>query len=208
MLVELKNISKSYEEKIIFNKYNFRLEDGEMVAIVGDSGTGKTTLINIIGGLDDADDGQICIGKYTNPYRNKKLKEKIYREYIGFLFQNYALIENYTVYENLELATKYVAKGERKKLCEEALLQVGLSDKHDVKVYKLSGGEQQRVALARLMVKPNKLILADEPTGALDADNRDNVMKILREMNKLGKGVIIVTHDMFVANQCDRIVKL
>ncbi len=208
MLVELKNISKSYEEKKIFDKYNFRLEDGEMVAIVGDSGTGKTTLINIIGGLDEADEGQICIDEYICPYKSRKLKEKMYREYIGFLFQNYALVENYTVYENLELATKYVAKNARKRLCEEALSQVGLSDKRDVKVYKLSGGEQQRVALARLMVKPNKLILADEPTGALDADNRDNVVKILRGMNKLGKGVIIVTHDMLVANQCDRIVRL
>ncbi len=176
--------------------------------IVGASGSGKSTLLNIIGLLETVDKGRVSIDDLTDitPQSNKAIS--IIRYKFNYLFQNYALIDEETVEYNLKLALRFT-KGNKKELIRKALKKVGLDGYEKAKIYQLSGGEQQRVALARVILKPSKYILADEPTGSLDPDNRDIVIKTLRRLNKEdNKTVIIVTHDTYVADQCDRIIKI
>lgn len=208
MSIIVENLNKKYEDKVIFSKFNMQVDDGEMVAIMGDSGKGKTTLLNIISGLEKADSGNIIINGVSNPYEDKKQRIELYRNEIGFLLQNYALISEATVSENVDIALKYVSRFDRRARKEKALKRVGLEDKIREKVYKLSGGEQQRVALARIMVKDSSIILADEPTGALDPTNRTEVISILKEFRVNGKSVVIVTHDPIVAESCQRIIRI
>ena len=132
---------------------------------------------------------------------------KLIREEIGYLFQNFALVDEESVNYNLKLALKYV-KGNKMHIIENALEEVGLSGYGNKKIYQLSGGEQQRVALARIIVKPSKIILADEPTGSLDEQNRDIVLNMLRKMQQQGKTIVIVTHDNYIADKCDRVISL
>lgn len=207
MEIELKNITKKFGDREIFKDFNLSVEKGEMVAITGPSGKGKSTLLNIMGLLEKPDAGDVIIQGIKNPWSEKK-QIALYRYTIGYLFQNYALIDQETVSKNLDIALAYVKTSNKKKMKEEALQRVGLLDKLNHKVYQLSGGEQQRIALARLILKKNDIILADEPTGSLDAANRDHVLKILQSFNDEGKTVIIVTHDPEVANACSRVVTL
>lgn len=207
MEIELKNIYKKFANKDLFNGFNLTVEKGEMVAITGRSGKGKSTLLNIIGLLERPDAGDVIIQGNKNPWSEKK-QISLYRYTIGYLFQNYALIDQETVSKNLDIALAYIKSPNKQKLKEEALERVGLLDMLNSKVYQLSGGEQQRIALARLMLKKNDIILADEPTGSLDLTNRDHVLDILKSLNKDGKTVIIVTHDPKVAEECSRIVEL
>ncbi|MGL5479981.1 MAG: ABC transporter ATP-binding protein [Clostridium sp.] len=208
-IIELKNISKSYDKKVI-NNLCINIKENEIVAIVGASGKGKTTLLNIIGLLENADSGEVIIDDEKNIKINSSKATKIIREKISYLFQNFALVDQETVYENLELALKYVKlnKNEKLALIKEALKSVNLEGYENKKIFKLSGGEQQRVAIARIILKPSKIVLADEPTGSLDIENRNKVMELLKELNKIGKTIVIVTHDMELANKCDRIVEL
>lgn len=205
-MIEIKNLNKKFADKIIFNNFSLIIEDGEMIAISGASGSGKTTLLNILGKLDKDYNGDIIID-------NKNLKAITQTNYlrntIGYLFQNYALADNMTVTKNLDFSLKY-SDDKSLEAKEKALKLVGLSpDEYlNKKVYTLSGGEQQRVALARLFLKPCTIILADEPTGSLDIKNRDTVLEILRKMNKAGKTVIIVTHDPHVLTMCDRVIEI
>ena len=208
MVIELKNISKKYGNKNLFNNLNISINQGELIAITGASGSGKSTLLNILGLIDKPDSGDVIICNNKNPYNNEKMKLKLFRNNIGYLFQNYALIDNYTVDKNLDFALEYVKVKDKKKLKEEALKKVGLLDKLNNKVFELSGGEQQRVALARLILKQNNIILADEPTGSLDSVNRDLILKLLKELNDEGKTVVIVTHDDVVANICTRKIRI
>lgn len=208
MSIRVEKLDKKYGEKILFSNFNMNIKKGEMVAITGDSGKGKTTLLNIISGLEKPDKGNIFINEKLNPFNNKKESVQLYREEISFLFQNYALINDITVEENIDIALKYISRFERREKKESALKRVGLESKKREKVYKLSGGEQQRVALARIMVKKSSIILADEPTGALDPTNRAEVISILKDFQKEGKSVLIVTHDPVVANECQRIIQL
>ena len=163
---------------------------------------GKTTLLYMLGGIEKPDKGEIL---YGDTDINKTSKRLFYRDTVGFLFQNFALVENRTVKENLSMIQKSGRSGIS---IEEAIETVGLSDKLNTKVYKLSGGEQQRVALARLLVKKNSVILADEPTGSLDSENAKMVMQILRKLNKEGKIIIMVTHDTSLFKGADVIVEL
>ena len=208
MIIQLKNINKSYSNKYLFNNLDFSIKKGEMVAITGPSGVGKSTLLNIIGLIDKPDSGEVIICNNKNPYNKEKLKLKLFRDNIGYLFQNYALVDNYTVSKNLDIALEYVKNKNKKRLKEEALEKVGLLDKLNNKVFELSGGEQQRVALARLMLKEKDIILADEPTGSLDEDNRDIILKLLKQLNNEGKTIVLVTHDKAVANICDREINI
>lgn len=208
MVIELKNVNKKYGNKDLFNNLNFSIEEGEMVAITGASGSGKSTLLNILGLIDKPDSGEVIICNNKNPYDNEKVKLNLFRYNIGYLFQNYALVDNYTVSKNLDIALEYVKSNNKKELKEEALKKVGLLDKLNSKVFELSGGEQQRIALARLMIKENNIILADEPTGSLDASNRDLILELLKDLNKEGKTIIIVTHDNVVADMCTRKINL
>lgn len=205
-MIEIKNLNKKFNDKVIFNNLNLTIEDGEMLAISGASGSGKTTLLNILGKLDKEYDGNIIID-------NKNLKTITQTNYlrntIGYLFQNYALADNLTVTRNLDFSLKY-SDDKSLEAKENALEMVGLDPKEylNKKIYTLSGGEQQRVALARLFLKPCSIILADEPTESLDVKNRDVVLEILRKMNEHGKTVIVVTHDSYVLTVCDRVIKI
>ena len=205
-MIEIKNLNKKFNDKVIFNNLNLTIEDGEMLAISGASGSGKTTLLNILGKLDKEYNGNIIID-------NKNLKTITQTNYlrntIGYLFQNYALADNLTVTRNLDFSLKY-SDDKSLEAKENALEMVGLDPKEylNKKIYTLSGGEQQRVALARLFLKPCSIILADEPTGSLDVKNRDVVLEILRKMNEHGKTVIVVTHDPYVLTVCDRVIKI
>lgn len=160
-----------------------------MVAIVGKSGSGKSTLLNLLGLIDGDYSGRYEIFGQTNLAVNSAKSQTIIREHISYLFQNFALIDDETVEYNLMLALKYVklSKKDKLKKVEEILERVGLSATLHQKVSELSGGEQQRIAVARAILKPSQLILADEPTGSLDPENRDLVLKFLLEMNREGK---------------------
>lgn len=209
-IIEFKNICKSYGKKQIFKDLSFEIEDGEMVAIIGESGSGKSTILNIIGLLEPIDSGKYILDGEENIKINSGRATIALRKNINYLFQNFALIEEESVYSNLEIALKYTKKSKKEKLdsIKNALIEVGLKDYENRKIYELSGGEQQRVAIARCILKPSKIILADEPTGSLDKNNVLIVLDLLKKLNKKGQTVIIVTHDPFVAESCTRIIDL
>lgn len=201
-MIEIKNLKKSFGEQKIFEDFSLTINDGEFVIISGDSGVGKTTLLNIIGYLEPYDGGEVLI----DGTELMKIKQQDYlMNKVGFLFQNFALIENQTVKQNLGIVKQ---KARTDHSMEEVLNLVGLSDKIDQKVYSLSGGEQQRIALARLFLKKCDIILADEPTGSLDKKNAGAVIKLLKTLNDEGKTVIIVTHDEGIKKMGTRVVEL
>ncbi|SMC24984.1 putative ABC transport system ATP-binding protein [Clostridium acidisoli DSM 12555] len=209
-IIELKNINKHYGEHKILNNFSLDINKGEMVAITGASGRGKSTILNIMGLLEGFDSGDYLIDGEKNVKVNSRRSVKILRETINYLFQNFALIDEESVGYNLELALKYVRanKTEKKNMIKNALNQVGLDGYEKKKIYELSGGEQQRVSISRCMLKPSKIILADEPTGSLDESNVKLVLNLLKVLNEKGKTVIIVTHDKFVASNCTREISL
>lgn len=208
-IIMLENVSKSYNKKVLDN-ISIDIKEGELVAITGESGRGKSTLLNIIGLLEYPDEGKLIIDGEVNVKPSSMKANKILRNKISYLFQNFALIDEGSVYSNLMLSLKYnsCSKSEKKEKIKNALNKVGLENYEKRKIYELSGGEQQRVAIARVILKPSKIILADEPTGSLDEKNRDQVISLLKYLNKEGKTVVIVTHDKNVANECDRIIEL
>lgn len=203
-MIVINQLTKTFDEQTIFEDLSLTIETGEFVVFSGPSGCGKTTLLNMIGGLEVADHGEIIVNG-NNILKQKNLMP-YFREQVGFLFQNFALIDNKTVKENLAIIKK---KSRNSQISlEEALQFVGLASKMNSKVYKLSGGEQQRVALARLMLKKNQIILADEPTGSLDKKNAEEVMTILEAMHHSGKTVIVVTHDGEIKKRAKRVIQL
>ena len=189
-MIEIQKLSKSFGSKTLFQDFNLSIEQGEYVVFSGASGCGKTTLLNMIGSLENYDSGHILVDGLD--IGNRKNQQKYLREKVGFLFQNFALMEDKTVMENLEI----VKKSNRSAVSiEEVLEKVGMEGSQSSKVYTLSGGEQQRIALARLMIKKCDIILCDEPTGSLDRENGKKIMDLIMGMNKSGKTVILVTHD-------------
>ena len=209
-MIKLENVTKTIGKKVILENLSLKINQGDLVAIVGKSGSGKSTLLNLLGLIDGDYSGHYEIFGQQNAPVNSVKSQAIIREHISYLFQNFALIDNETVEYNLMLALKYVklSKKDKVKKIEEILERVGLSSTLHQKVSELSGGEQQRIAVARAILKPSQLLLADEPTGSLDPENRDLVLKFLLDMNKEGKTVIIVTHDAYVAQQCHRVIEL
>jgi putative ABC transport system ATP-binding protein len=213
-MIKLQNISKKFGDKTIFNNLNLEIADGEAVALVGPSGSGKTTILNIIGLIDDFDNGNYYLNFASEgnnmknaPKANSKDSVKIIRKYINYLFQNFALVDDETVWQNLVMALEY-SKVDRKQVIADALEKVGLVGYENKKIFELSGGEQQRIAIARAMIKPAELILADEPTGSLDLENRDKILELLDGLVKNGKTLIVVTHDLNVANHFDRVIDI
>lgn len=202
-MIEGINITKKFEDLILFQDYNFLIEDQEFVCFSGASGKGKTTLLNMIGLIEPIDAGTLRINGME--YTTNKQKMEYFRSIVGFIFQNFALIESKTVKQNLELIRR---DSRMNYTIEEVLEKVGLESKLNSKVYTLSGGEQQRVALARLFLKKCDIILADEPTGSLDAKNAQIIMDILLSLNAEGKTVIIVTHDQKIKNKARRVIEL
>ncbi|MCR5377035.1 MAG: ATP-binding cassette domain-containing protein [Lachnospiraceae bacterium] len=200
-MLEIKGLSKRYENRVLFEDFNLEVNDGEFVIIVGESGAGKTTLLNMIGGLEDVSSGTICFNEKL--ISGKKNDREFYGKTVGFLFQSFGLLEEETVYRNLTLVP---VRNRSTISIEEAMHRTGIADLRDQKVFRLSGGEQQRVALCRLIIKQCDLILADEPTGNLDPENSRKVMSILREICALGKTVIVVTHDVRLIQEGDRVI--
>ena len=208
-IITLKNINKAYGEKRLFDNFNLAIEPGEFLAVMGPSGCGKSTLLNIVGLLEGFESGELIIDGDSNITPNSKQALKILRYKISYLFQNFALIEDESVEDNINLALKYIniRKSEKQSILKNALYFVGMENSEKKKIYELSGGEQQRISIARGIVKPCKIILADEPTGSLDTYNRDIVLKLLK-INQEGKTIIIATHDENVSGYCNRRIHL
>lgn len=204
-IVSVQNITKKFKDKKIFDNFSVDIFEGECVAITGVSGSGKTTLLNMIGGLEKIDGGSIFI-KDVRVVKNNYVN--LHRNIVSFLFQNFALVDEWTVEKNLSIALSFRNKKTQVMSLENVLEKVGLTDKLKTKVYQLSGGEQQRVALARLMLQNNPIVLADEPTASLDIENRNAVFSILKKLQSDGKTIIIVTHDRELANKCDKVVEI
>lgn len=202
-MIRIENINKKFGERVLFSNFNEVVQDNEFVIFSGKSGCGKTTLLNMIGGIEPVDGGKILVDGID--ISNRKNLLDYFRNTVGFLFQNFALVENKTVKENLKMVRK---ESRTKVSIEEALESVGLEDKMNHKIYTLSGGEQQRIALARLMIKKCSIILADEPTGSLDQENTDIVLDILEKNHQQGKTVIVVTHDEYVKKKGERVIEL
>ncbi|BFL72038.1 putative bacteriocin export ABC transporter [Anaerococcus nagyae] len=209
-MIKIKNLSKSFDDHMILDNINLDIKEGEMVAILGKSGSGKSTLLNIIGLIEGDYDGDYYFKDNKNVRVNSSKSSKLIREEISYIFQSFALIEDESVRDNLKLALKYVnkSKDEEENMILEALEKVNMKDHIDKIVASLSGGEQQRVALARAILKPSSLILADEPTGSLDEKNKEYVMDVLKDLNKSGKTVLVVTHDKYTASVCQRKINL
>lgn len=202
-MIELTNVKKSFDGKPLFQGLNLKIEKGEFVVFSGPSGCGKTTLLNMIGALEPFQGGSIRVAGMDVTKQKNQLR--YYSDVVGFVFQNFVLIEDKTVRQNLELVRP---KSRTNVSIEKALELVKLGDKLDSKVHTLSGGEQQRVALARLLIKKCDLILADEPTGSLDQQNAKTVMDILKILHKYGKTIILVTHDEEIKKAGDRVIEL
>ena len=200
MTIDLLNVSKSFGSKKIFTDLNLKFESGKSYALIGGSGSGKSTLLNIIGRLEKIDSGNVLVDEQDI----WKIKERtFFKNTVGYVFQNYSLIENKTVYDNLKLITK------DKKTITDVLEKVGLSSDYlHQKIYELSGGQAQRVAIARMLMKPRKIILADEPTGALDGEIGKEIIRLLLNEKDEDKYVIIATHDPAVYNEVDVIIDM
>ncbi|HEL1159798.1 TPA: ATP-binding cassette domain-containing protein, partial [Streptococcus equi subsp. zooepidemicus] len=193
-------VTKKFGSKKIFTDLNLTFEAGKSYALIGGSGSGKSTLLNIIGRLEKIDSGKVLVDEQDI----WKTKERtFFKTIIGYVFQNYSLIENKTVYDNLRLINK------DKKIIADVLEKVGLSNDYlNQKIYELSGGQAQRVAIARMLMKPRKIILADEPTGALDSEIGKEIINLLLSETAENKYVIIATHDPAVYNKVDVIIDL
>ncbi len=211
-MIDIKGLTKDFKDgdynKVALDDINLKINDGEMVSIMGPSGSGKSTLLNIIACFDDVSKGEVYINDNNITSLKKRKKEKFRRDNISFIFQDYALLENFTCYENVELPLLINKVRSRKTKTLSLLEKMNLLEEKNKKINKLSGGQRQRVAIARALALDTNLILADEPTGALDQKMGEEVTDILRSINKEGKTVIIVTHDEKVANKTDRIIKL
>ncbi|MCT6820832.1 MAG: ATP-binding cassette domain-containing protein [Lactobacillus panisapium] len=207
-MIKVEHVTKKFKEKIVFEDINCNLETGKKYAIVGNSGAGKTTFLNVLSGLEQPSSGKVFIDDLSLNTRNRK---KLYQDCIGFIFQNFGLIDTDTVKQNLELglANQKLTKLQKNDRMLSTLSQVGL-EKIDFnqKIYTLSGGEQQRIAIARILLKDPKIIFADEPTGSLDAENGKVVLEALLNEFDQDATVVIATHDFRVWQKCDYVIKI
>ncbi|SES77348.1 ABC transporter ATP-binding protein [[Clostridium] polysaccharolyticum] len=214
MLIRLRNISKVYKgagfQVNALCDVNLDIPEGEILAIMGTSGSGKSTLLNILGCLDIPTGGSYLLdGKEISDYSEREMAH-LRNDVFGFVLQDFALIERYTVAKNVMLPLYYgtVPRRKRTEKVESILKKVGLLEKKNQMALHLSGGQRQRVAIARALVNDSKIILCDEPTGALDKKTGNDIMELFKQMNKEGKTVIIVTHDPVIADMCHRVVDI
>ena len=209
--VEIMDVTKKYGDRVIFDHINMEIREGEMTALIGPSGCGKSTLLNIIGLLEDFNNGKVRIFGKEIPRINSRKATMLRRNTVNYLFQSSALVGDMTVYQNLMLAMHFVRISQKEKeiRINRMLHEGDLSKMRNAVVNTMSGGEQQRVALAGTLLKPGKLILADEPTGALDEKSAEKVFLLLRDLCvQYKKTVIMVTHNMELAQQADRVANL
>jgi len=213
-MIKISDIEKVYRteelEIVALNKLSIEVKEGEFVAVMGPSGCGKSTLLNILGFLDDPDSGSYVFNGVEVGRLNERKRAGLRKENVGFLFQNFNLIDDLTVYENVELPMIYTGlpNSARVKRAEEVLDKMHINERRKSYPQQLSGGQQQRVALARAVVNKPKLILADEPTANLDSDNGKQVMDMLTELNKEGTTIIMVTHSDDDARYSNRVIRL
>ena len=209
MLLRLENITKTYVQGDIevpaLKNINFQVDDGEYVAIMGPSGSGKSTLMNIIGILDKPTEGSYFFGDEDISTMNDRKMSDMRNKDIGFVFQNFNLMPRQTALQNVELPLQYakVPRKDRRALCEEALIKVGLEERMNFKAIQLSGGQKQRVAIARAIVNKPRLLLADEPTGALDSKSGVQVMEIFENLHREGSTIIMITHAREIAERAE-----
>ena len=212
--IEAKNIHKTFGKGDAavhaLRGASLSVDKGEMVAVMGKSGSGKSTLLNILGGLMTMDEGELRVGGKKVDFRKKKYLLNYRRREVGFVVQYFALIDDMNVYKNVSLPLRYqgIPRAKIRQRTTKMLRNLGIEEKAKSYPGELSGGQQQRAAIARALVKNAKIILADEPTGALDEDTGNDVMKLFQRLKMKNRVIIIVTHDSKVAEYCDRIVYL
>lgn len=213
-MIKINNLEKIYRteevETVALNKLSMEVKEGEFVAVMGPSGCGKSTLLNILGLLDDPDNGSFVFNSVEVAHFNERKRADMRKHNIGFVFQSFNLIDELTVYENVELPLIYtgVKAADRKTKVEFVLDKMQIMHRKNHYPQQLSGGQQQRVAVARAVVNKPKLILADEPTGNLDSANGNEVMELLTDLNEQGTTIIMVTHSEHDARYSHRIIRM
>ncbi|WP_030148267.1 ATP-binding cassette domain-containing protein [Mycetocola saprophilus] len=205
-----RGISRGFAGHRVLDEFDLTVNAGEMVAVTGPSGSGKTTALNILGLLEHFDAGELQLFGARAPAPHTRAARLLLRNRLGYLFQNFALVDTLDILHNLAIAQVYPRRSRAIGRRERAavLERVGLRPDLRRPIFTLSGGEQQRLAIARLLLKPARLVLADEPTGSLDPDNRDRILELLTGLAREGRGIVLVTHDLEVAARCDRRVDL
>ncbi len=213
-MIKLENIYKTYNlgksnAFTALKGVNLTIDEGEMVAIIGKSGAGKSTLMHIIGCIDDFEKGTYKLADRDVSKISENKRATIRNSEIGIVLQDFALVEEYSAVENVMIPLYFSKnKGKKKERAKEALRKMGIEELADKRVNKLSGGQKQRVAIARAIVNNPKLLLADEPTGALDVNTSAEIMKEFKRLNEEGMTIVIITHDMDVAEGCERVVEI
>ena len=213
-MIKITNLEKVYRteevETVALNKLNIEVKEGDFVAVMGPSGCGKSTLLNILGLLDDPDSGSFVFNSVEVAKFNERKRAEMRKHNIGFVFQSFNLIDELTVFENVELPLIYtgVKTADRKERVEKVLDKMQIMHRRNHYPQQLSGGQQQRVAVARAVVNNPKLILADEPTGNLDSSNGNEVMQLLTELNEQGTTIVMVTHSEHDARYSHRIIRM
>lgn len=214
-MIKLNNITKIYNKGksnsfTALTNVSLEISDGEMTAIIGKSGAGKSTLLHILSCIDSYEDGEYYLDNELVKELSEKQYAKIRNEKIGLVMQDFALVDDFTALENVLLPLDFAAKSQRDRRATalNALKSVGVENLTDKPVNKLSGGQKQRVAIARAIVNNPSIILADEPTGALDSKTATEIMGLFKKLNEKRKTVIIVTHDKNIADQCERVIEI
>jgi len=213
-MIDIRSLHKSYKmgnsSLHVLKGINFKVQEGELVAIMGSSGSGKSTLLNILGMLDVSDEGDYLLDKIEIKNLDETKAAKYRNQFLGFVFQSFNLINYKNAIENVALPLYYrgISRRERQDSALEYLEKVGLKNWAKHLPSELSGGQKQRVAIARALVSKPKVLLADEPTGALDSKTSNEVMALIQKINNEGKTILVVTHEQDIANMCKRVVKL
>lgn len=213
-LIQLENVTKKYpdghDETLILNHIHLNIEKGDFIGIIGPSGSGKTTLLNILGLVDHFQEGTYYYQAQAVNQQNEKAKAKLRGSHFGFVLQNFGLVSDLSVLENILLPTKYVkrTKEAQRATLEKLLQSLDIAELIKKSPNKLSGGQQQRVAIARALINDPALILADEPTGNLDHGNSRRVLDILKRENESGRTIIMVTHDHEMLRDCNRVIEI
>lgn len=209
-MIKINSVVKEYKKpyKKVLDELSLEIVNHEMLAVMGKSGAGKSTLLSILGCLENVDGGEYWYDGINVTKLTKKELHNFRKNHISFIFQNFELIPQYTVYENVEIPLLARDVINRKEIIHKALEEVGILEHKRKKINKLSGGEQQRCAIARALVADTDIVLADEPTGALDEHTADEIMNLLAKLNEQGKTIIIVTHDEDVAGRCHRVIRI